>query len=144
MEVDRVWCCGLTPRVQAVLMDASALLAPFQLGLDFERRIGDLVDSKVQFYVLEDTMRELRSLSETTGRVASEAKKALKLAERCRLVQYSSGKGGDEGLIESALKLRYAVATCDSALRARLRDLNIPVFSPTGRRRVRVDGLFIH
>jgi len=133
-----------TPRFQAVLMDASALLAPFQLGLDFERRIEDLVDSKIRFCVLEDTLRELRSLSTSSGKVASEARKALKLAERYRLVQNSSDKGGDEGLIESALKLHYAVATCDSALKARLRDLNIPVFSPTGRRRARVDGLFIH
>jgi len=124
-------------------MDASALLAPFQLGLDFKRWIEDLADSKVQFYVLEDTLRELRSLSTSSGKVASEARKALKLAGRYRVVPNASGKRGDEGLIESALKLCYAVATCDSALRARLRDLNIPVFSPTGRRRARVDG-FIH
>jgi len=131
----------LTPRVQAILMDASALLAPFQLGLDFERWIEDLADSKVQFYVLEDTMRELRSLSTSSGKIASEAREALKLAKRYRLVPNVSGKRGDEGLIESALKLCYAVATCDSDLRARLRVLNIPVFSPTGRRKARVEGL---
>jgi len=125
---------------QAVLMDASALLAPFQLGIDFERRIEELANSKVQFYVLEDTLRELRTLSASSGRVASEARDALKLAERYRVVPNASDKRGDEGLIESALKLRYAVATCDSDLRGRLRDLNIPVFSPTGRRRARVEG----
>jgi len=126
---------------QSILMDSSALLAPFQLGVDFERWIEILVDSKVQFYVLDDTLRELRALSMSSNKIASEAKEALKLAERYETIPSVSDVKGDEGLIEAALKLGYAVATCDSALRARLRDLNIPVFSPTGRRRARVEGL---
>jgi rRNA-processing protein FCF1 len=131
----------LNRAVQAVLMDASALLAPFQLGIDFERWINMLVDAKVRFYVLEDTLRELRSLSTSSGKIASEAKEALRLAERYEAVPGASERRGDEGLIEAAMKHGYAVATCDRSLRARLRDLKVPVFSPTGRRRARVEGL---
>jgi rRNA-processing protein FCF1 len=124
----------------AVLMDASALLAPFQLGLDFERWTTLLCDPPVKFYVLEDTLMELRSISESTGKAATAAKEAFKLAQRYDVLPYS-GRKGDDGLIEAALRFGLALATCDSALRGRSRDLNIPVLSPTGRRKVRIEGL---
>ena len=123
------------------MMDTSALLAPFQIGIDFERWIGILVDAKVEFYVLSKTLEELRALSTCSGKLASHASKALALAGRYGVLPSPDICKGDECLIKAAKERGCAVATCDRSLRKRLRDLNIPVFSPTGRGKIRVDGL---
>jgi rRNA-processing protein FCF1 len=122
-------------------MDASALLAPFQLGIDFERWIRILVDSKVEISVLSKTLAELEKLSRSSSKLASDASKALVLAGRYRVIQSSDLEDGDECLINAAKRYNCAVATCDRSLRKKLRDLNIPVFSPTDRGKIRVEGL---
>ncbi|MBO3804227.1 MAG: hypothetical protein JTT11_10255, partial [Candidatus Brockarchaeota archaeon] len=123
-----------------VLMDASALLAPFQLGIDFERWLGILADSKVEIFVLSGTIEELEALGRSRGKTASDASKALVLARRYGVLPFPN-RGGDEGIIEAAKELGCAVATCDKSLKRKLRDLNVPVFSPAGKGKVRVDGL---
>ncbi|MGQ9514047.1 MAG: type II toxin-antitoxin system VapC family toxin [Thermoproteota archaeon] len=122
-------------------MDTSALLAPFQLGIDFERWIGILVDSKVEIFVLRETLAELEALSSSFGKLGSDASKALVLAGRYRVISSPEPGDVDECLIKAAKRYNCAVATCDRSLKRRLRDLNIPVFSPTDRGKVRVEGL---
>lgn len=118
--------------VAVVLMDASALLAPFQIGLDFEWWIGELLGGAL-ICVSEDAVRELQALRASGGaKVSREAGAALELAKHYNIVP-SEGRG-DRGILEMAKRRGWAVATCDLSLRDALLREGVPVLSPEGGR----------
>ncbi|OYT66439.1 hypothetical protein B6U74_00755 [Candidatus Bathyarchaeota archaeon ex4484_205] len=125
--------------VLKVLLDASILLAPFQLNINFEEWIMKLYGGQIEFYILENTLEELRRLSSRETSVGKYAKTVLSYSSKFKVLPKISYEG-DEALVKAALRYGMAVATCDQALRKRLIKLKIPVFSIQGNI-MRVDGL---
>ncbi len=119
---------------RTVLLDANALLLPFQFRLNLEtelhRLLGD-VDIAVPSPVLE----EVRLLA-THDR---EAKAAERLAAKYRSVE---GHGSaDDALIELGLALRAVVVTSDQPLLDRLKREGVPRIFLRSRSHLALEGL---
>ncbi len=106
-----------------VVLDANALLAPFSRGVWLEDELQRVLGG-VEIYVPSSVLEELRRLASSMP----EARAALLLASRYRIVEVSSG--GDEGVLEAASRLGAVLVTNDAALRAeaRRRGLRVAFF----------------
>ncbi|MEM3660036.1 MAG: hypothetical protein QXU11_06450 [Thermoproteota archaeon] len=124
-----------------VLLDSSALLAPFETGVDFVNGITGLTQGRVLFLVPFETLMELRRLSTEGPKLSSMARLALSLAGGFRTL-LPTGMGCDDALVYLAKTYKAAVATGDRKLSRRLRSLGIPVFYPSGGRRLVGKGWF--
>ena len=117
-----------------MLLDANALLMPFQFSLNLEaelqRLLGD-VDIAVPTPVLE----EVRLLATHDWA----AKAATRLATRYRTVE---GHGAaDDALLDLATALRAVVVTNDQPLLDRLREMHIPRAFLRSRNHLILEGL---
>jgi len=120
------------PRV--VLLDANALLMPFQfrvhLDAELRRLLGD-VDIAVPTPVLE----ELRTLAERDRKALA----GLRLAGKYRHLE---GHGSaDDALLDLATRLRAVVVTNDQPLLDRLRAEGIPRVYLRSRNHLIAEGL---
>ncbi|MEM3712144.1 MAG: hypothetical protein QXR97_01195 [Thermoproteota archaeon] len=123
-----------------VLLDSSALLAPFEIGVDFIRGIVELTGGSVELVLPFEAMVELKGLSRSRHRVAGMARLALEAVKGIRVLP-PTGMVCDDSLVFLAKTYKAAVATADSVLRRRLRALGIPVFYPAGEGRIMEAGL---
>ncbi len=119
---------------RTVLLDANALLLPFQFRLNLEvelRRLLGEVDIAVPTPVLE----EVRLLA-THDRAA---KAAERLASKYRAVE---GHGSaDDALLELGLALRAVVVTSDQPLLDRLKKEGVPRVFLRSRSHLALEGL---
>jgi len=104
--------------IKHVVLDSNALLIPFQFKVDIVSEITRLLGN-VEIIVPSCVIDELTKIK------ASEAKAAIKLANKFRVVEAS--KKGDRGVIEIAKKEHAAVVTNDQELIKILRNSSIPV-----------------
>jgi rRNA-processing protein FCF1 len=104
--------------MQTVVLDTNALLMPFELKLNLDLMVADVLgDAKM--VVPEPLLGELaRSKNK-------HAKVALALAKKYEIV--SAEEWGDDSVIEVALKTKGYVLTNDRELRSRLRNLGVPL-----------------
>lgn len=124
-----------------VLLDSSALLAPFETGVDFVNGITGLTHGRVLFLVPFEALVELRRLSTGGPKLSGMAKLALSLAGGFRTL-LPTGMSCDDALLYLAKTYKAAVATGDRTLSRRLRTLGIPVFYPSQGRRIVGKGWF--
>jgi len=122
-----------------VLLDSSALLAPFEIGVDFMRGVTELTEGGVEMTVPFEALVELRRLSESKPKIAGMARLALEAARGIRVLP-PTGMVCDDALVFLAKTYKSAVATADNVLRRRLRVLGIPVFYPGGEGRIMEAG----
>ena len=108
----------LSGKIECVVLDSNALLMPFQFKIDVQSELEMLV-GKVSIVVPSCVLEELSRMS------LSEAKGAMKYAERFPVVQASAK--GDKGIIEAAKKRKAAVVTNDQELIKILKKSSIPV-----------------
>ncbi|MBO3800311.1 MAG: hypothetical protein FGF52_04595 [Candidatus Brockarchaeota archaeon] len=123
-----------------VLLDSSALLAPFETGVDFIRGMVELVGGDLKLMLPFETLVELKMLSMGKPKISGIARLALEVA-KCIKVLPPTGMICDDALVFLAKTYKSAVATADSVLRKRLRTLAIPVFYPAGEGRIMGAGL---
>ncbi|MEM3078995.1 MAG: hypothetical protein QXF21_01590, partial [Thermoproteota archaeon] len=81
-----------------VLLDSSALLAPFETGVDFVNGITGLTQGRVLFLVPFETLMELRRLSTEGPKLSGMARLALSLAGGFRTL-FPTGMGCDDALV---------------------------------------------
>jgi len=112
-----------------VLLDTSALLLPFEQGLDLEGEVARELGG-CRLAVPEAALAELRALA----RDSRDAKAALKLAGRYEVVP-TEGRG-DDAILALAVRERAVVVTADRALMARLADAGVRVLRPRERHRL--------
>lgn len=124
-----------------VLLDSSALLAPFETGVDFLNGIMDSAHGRMMFLVPFETIVELRMLSTHRHKLAGMARLALSAASGFRTF-FPTGMNCDDAIVYLAKTYKAAVATGDRTLRRRLRALGIPVFYPSEERRIIGEGWF--
>lgn len=110
-----------------ILLDTSFLMLMAEIGENLLEKAEETLGEKIEAYVLEDTLMELKTIAGKGGRRAMSAKAALKIAERMRQVSLPSPGRVDERLLEAALKFQLILATVDSQLIENARRLRIPI-----------------
>lgn len=118
-------------------MDTSFLLElvskPIKRLDELEVELG-----KVEFIVLEPTVRELKRLASKPGVKAKKANAALNYVKNLKVVNLGDKKlKADSAILYYALKYRAAVATLDQELRDKLREEDVIVIT------LREDGVWV-
>lgn len=117
-----------------VLLDANALLMPFQFSVDLEGELERLLGA-AEVRVPDAVLREVEGLAATDP----QARAALQLAARYPTLPVEGR--GDEALLQAARTHGAAVLTNDADLRRRLRAEGLPVIYLRGKHRLAAEGL---
>ncbi|MFA6951642.1 MAG: PIN domain-containing protein [Candidatus Methanomethylophilaceae archaeon] len=104
--------------MQTVVLDTNSLLMPFELGLNLDLMVSDVL-GQAHMVVPEPLLGELARSKNKYAKVA------LKLANKYEIVP--AEKRGDDSVIEVALRLNAIVLTNDRELRSRLRKVGVPL-----------------
>jgi rRNA-processing protein FCF1 len=125
-----------------VILDSNALFVPLQFKIDIFEELPKLFNTNSELILLSPIKDELERLSmEGTTKVQKDASFALKLAEKCRLVEINETEGSPDNIIvEVASEWRCPVFTNDVVLRKRLRDINVPVIYVRQKSRLEIEG----
>ncbi len=105
-----------------VVLDANALLMPFQYGINLDAEIQRLVGN-AEVYVPSSVLGEVERIAKRRW----EGRAALRLASKYRVFEVENL--GDEGVIEAGKKLNAYVVTNDRKLISRLVNEGIKVIS---------------
>jgi rRNA-processing protein FCF1 len=126
-----------------VILDSNALFVPVQFNIDIFQSLKELLNRNFEPVLLSSTRRELERIASqgSPGRRRNAAF-ALKLAEKCKLLEVGERKTGstDDLILEAAISYKCLVFTNDRQLRKRLRDINVPVIYVRQKSRLEIDG----
>ncbi len=103
---------------KAVVLDANALLMPFQFKINLDREIKRLL-GEVTVFVPSSVLGELANSTDKNSRAA------IALARKYGIVE--TELRGDDAVLDIATQRQAAVVTNDKELIARLRERNLPV-----------------
>ena len=117
-----------------MLLDANALLMPFQFGLHLDAELRRLLGD-VDVRVPDAVLRELEALAGSDRH----ARSALQLARAYTPIEAHGS--ADDALLEIAVARAGIVVTNDAALRERLRGARVPVAFLRSRNHLVVEGL---
>ncbi len=114
-----------------VVLDTNFLLIPFQFKIDIIRELDYLLEYSHHYVISSKTLDELRKIGKMIGKDGMAARLALKLVEanKARIEIIKSTRYVDEWIVEYAEKNGAIVCTNDSALRRKLRSIDIKVIS---------------
>ena len=110
-----------------VLLDTSFLMLMAELGKNLLEVAEEALGDKIEAYVLEESVKELRALAGRGGRKAMNARAALKIAERVRLLSFPGRGKVDQRLMETAKSAGLVLATADSGLISEARRESVPI-----------------
>lgn len=105
-------------------------MVPAQFGVDIFEGMSTLLNRKTEPILLTPTCRELQKIATSKHpKRRLEARLALKLAEKCRIVKAepSADETVDDLIVRLAKKWGYMVATNDRELRKKLKKKMVPV-----------------
>ena len=126
-----------------VLFDASFLMLSAELGKDLISLAEDAIGERIEPYILSDSLKELKSLSRRGRKRASLARVALKLAERMTPIKLDLEEDleVDEKLLKVSRVGGFILATTDSELVRRAREIGVPILSVGRGLKIRLEGL---
>ncbi|NLU46088.1 MAG: twitching motility protein PilT [Euryarchaeota archaeon] len=104
--------------MQTVVLDTNALLMPFELGLNLDIMVRNVLGD-ARMVIPEPLLGELEASR------SKHAKAALGLAGKYERIATTAR--GDDAVIEAALAVEGIVLTNDRELRRRLRGLGVPL-----------------
>ncbi len=119
-----------------IALDTNFLLLPFQLKIDIEEQLKEILP-EAEIVVPRSVISELTGLTYGKGKVARQAKLALELAGRYRVVETQGRR--DEALIELAEK-GYIVATNDKLLKEKIRKMGKAVIFLRQKKVLNISG----
>jgi len=126
-----------------VILDSNFLFIPSQFKIDIFEQLQTLLNQRFEPVLLSSTHQELRTIAERGSPTRRrQASFALKLAEKCRVVniEKKAGETNDDVILRVAAEWRSPVATNDRELRRKLRSLDIPVIFLRGKSRLELEG----
>jgi len=126
-----------------VILDSNFLFIPSQFKIDIFEGLATLLNQQFEAILLSSTKQELLRMAEKGSPTRrKQAMLALKLAEKCRLVNVrkSVRETNDDVVLRIAAEWRSPVATNDRELRRRLRNRNTPVIYLRGKSRLELEG----
>jgi rRNA-processing protein FCF1 len=117
-----------------VILDANALLMPFQFKINLDTELQRLV-GECEILVPSSVLGELRKLESTI----KEAKAALALAQKYTITEVDGS--GDQSLLSLANDLKGIVVTNDMELIGELKRSRIPVIHLRSRTHLVLEGM---
>ena len=126
-----------------ILLDSNALFVPLQFKIDVFEELKMLLNRNFELVLLSPIRRELEKLAEKgSAKTRKNAYYALKLAEKCRLVEVNEKfvDSPDDVIVQMAREWNCPVFTNDRQLRKRLRNINVPVIYVRQKSRLEIDG----
>lgn len=127
-----------------VILDSNALFVPLQFKIDIFEELEKLLNMKFELILLSPIRRELENLAEIgSPKMQKNASYALKMAEKCKLVELDEkidGSSPDDVIVRVAREWKSLVFTNDRELRKRLRNINVPVIYVRQKSRLGIDG----
>ncbi len=105
-------------------------MVPAQFGIDIFEEMTNLLNKKTEPTLLTPIYRELQKIAASKHpKRRLEARLALKLAEKCRIVKTepSADETVDDLIVRLAKKWKCLVATNDRELRKKLKKKAVPV-----------------
>ena len=114
-----------------VLVDTSFLMLCAEKGRDFITLAEETLGEKLECYVLEDVLNEVRMLASRKGKKAVMAAAALKIAEKMRVLK-SDIKGvrkTDEKLLAESSRNKFVLATVDNQLIKKAKERGLPILT---------------
>jgi len=114
-----------------VLVDTSFLIYCADKGKDFLSMAEESLGERLECYVIEDVLRELKGLARNRGKRGALAGVALKMAERMTLISSDlpDTLTEDQKLLETARLRGMALATTDWELISEARKRGVPVIT---------------
>jgi rRNA-processing protein FCF1 len=112
-----------------VILDANFFFIPAKFQIDIFEGLMALLNQRFDPIVLSPTYEELRRIAERgSPETRRQASLALKLAEKCQLVniEQSPGEQTDDVIVRVAKDWKCPVATNDAELRKKLRMAQVP------------------
>ncbi|HDN95803.1 MAG: twitching motility protein PilT [Thermoplasmata archaeon] len=112
--------------MRAVVLDTNALMMPYQFGINIEKELNRLLGI-CRIIVPRTVVEEMEKLAEEGGEVGRAAKLGLSIIRKrgFRLVETESK--GDEGVLETAIKMDAAIVTNDKELKKKAKELRLPI-----------------
>jgi rRNA-processing protein FCF1 len=126
-----------------IILDSNAFFIPLQFKIDIFEELERVANTSIDPVLLEPVQQELEKLiREGSPRMQKDASYALKLAQKCTLMEAKEQEGvsTDDIIVSVARKHRLPVLTNDRQLRKRLRDINVPVIYVRQKSRLEIDG----
>jgi len=130
------------PLPYKVVLDSNFLFLHLTHRLDIFAEAEKLLPGRAQFIVIRPIREEVERLSRRSSQLGRKAKFALRLLEKCKQVnaEIDPSRTVDDALISYAKKHKVVVATADTELRKKLRDINVPVIYLRSRSRLELEG----
>jgi len=125
-----------------IILDSNALFVPEQFNIDIFEELKNLLNRNFELFLLSPVKEELERIAlQGPQKARRKTEMALKLAQRCTLLETENSSGSTDDLIlETARTHGYPVFTNDRQLRNRLRDINTPVIYVRQKSRLEIDG----
>ena len=126
-----------------VILDSNFLFIPSQFHVDIFKELASVLTQRFDPVLLSPTRTELLRMSEKSSpKIRQQALLALKLAERCRLINVEQGlkETHDDVIVRVAKDWKCPVATNDKELKKRLRIIRMPVIYLRQKSHLEVEG----
>jgi len=126
-----------------IILDTNFLFVPSQFKIDIFEDMMNLLNQRFEPVLLSTTYSELRKMaSEGSPKLRRQAAVALKLAEKCSVVEVEKNQKetNDDVILRIAAQWKCPVATNDKALKQRLRNISIPVIYLRQKSRLELEG----
>jgi rRNA-processing protein FCF1 len=129
-------------RTLKVILDSNVFFVPFQFKIDIFQGLRTVLNRNFEPVLISPVRREVEKIAKMDSpKMRKEAAYALKLAEKCKLIEVDEiGNSADDAIVKAAHELNAAVFTNDMQLRKRLRNINVPVIYVRQKSRLVIDG----
>lgn len=125
-----------------IIFDSNAFFVQLQFKIDIFEELKTLLNLKFEPIVLSSVRKELERMAKNaTPKIQKDAIYALRLAERCKIVEVNKQSGStDDAIIQIAREWKTPVFTNDKQLRKKLRDINVPVIYVRRKAQLEIEG----
>lgn len=126
--------------MRAVVLDTNALMIPYQSGINIEKELTRLLGI-CRIIVPSSVVEEMERLAGEDGGTGRAAKLGLSIIKKRGFRLMETESKGDDGVLETALKMDGAVVTNDRELQERAREMNLPIIYPRGENRLEMEEI---
>jgi uncharacterized protein len=126
-----------------IIFDTNFLFVPIKFHIDVVSESENLLDQRIDPLLISPVLDELqRMIARSSVKMAKEAGVALEYAKRLRFVEVDSkhDEKTDDVILRISEEWQCIVATNDSELKKRLRDIKVPVIYLRERSRLELSG----
>lgn len=132
---------GAKRKTVKIILDSNALFIPLQFKIDIFEGLKALLNRNFEPILVSNVKHEIERMAKMDSpKMRKEAAYALRLAEKCKLIEVEGTGPTDDAIVKVAYELHAPVFTNDVQLRKRLRNINVPVIYLRQKSGLEIDG----